>query len=413
MQSVRLARGSVLEPLANGDFVRLWLANGLWWQAMWMEMLALGWLALELTNSPWWVQVIAFYRAVPLLIVGLFGAVITDRFRRRYIVCVLQLVNVLGLGLLALLLFHGELEVWHLSVVSLVLGAAWALDWPTRRSMVPDLVGKARIVDAMVLENVIQGITRIAGPLAAGYVTAAYGSLGALLVLVGLGTLGLILLAGMKTDSRAPARGTLASGWAGRQGWASLRASAPIFGVFLVTVLMNIWTFPYMNLLPVFARDVYGLGPEAMGWLGAAGGAGTIVGLAAVQLGRRNLSNEWVFVGGSLLSCMGIAAFAFSGTLGLALVMLFCSGLGQAGFSIMQSSIILMESPDEMRSRAMSTLVVAIGVGPFGRLQSGALAETWGARGAVGIMAVLGALGIAATAVFLRGFVGRRERAAP
>ena len=413
MQSVRLARGSVLEPLANGDFVRLWLANGLWWQAMWMEMLALGWLALELTNSPWWVQVIAFYRAVPLLIVGLFGAVITDRFRRRYIVCVLQLVNVLGLGLLALLLFHGELEVWHLSVVSLVLGAAWALDWPTRRSMVPDLVGKARIVDAMVLENVIQGITRIAGPLAAGYVTAAYGSLGALLVLVGLGTLGLILLAGMKTDSRAPARGTLAAGWAGRQGWASLRASAPIFGVFLVTVLMNIWTFPYMNLLPVFARDVYGLGPEAMGWLGAAGGAGTIVGLAAVQLGRRNLSNEWVFVGGSLLSCMGIAAFAFSGTLGLALVMLFCSGLGQAGFSIMQSSIILMESPDEMRSRAMSTLVVAIGVGPIGRLQSGALAETWGARGAVGIMAVLGALGIAATALCLRGFVGRRERAAP
>ena len=413
MQSVRLARGSVLEPLANGDFVRLWLANGLWWQAMWMEMLALGWLALELTNSPWWVQVIAFYRAVPLLIVGLFGAVITDRFRRRYIVCILQLVNVLGLGLLALLLFHGELEVWHLSVVSLVLGAAWALDWPTRRSMVPDLVGKTRIVDAMVLENVIQGVTRIAGPLAAGYVTAAYGSLGALLVLVGLGTLGLILLAGMKTDSRAPARGTLASGWAGRQGWTSLRASAPIFGVFLVTVLMNIWTFPYMNLLPVFARDVYGLGPEAMGWLGAASGAGTIVGLAAVQLGRRNLSNEWVFVGGSLLSCMGIAAFAFSGTLGLALVMLFCSGLGQAGFSIMQSSIILVESPDEMRSRAMSTLVVAIGVGPIGRLQSGALAETWGARGAVGIMAVLGALGIAATAVFLRGFVGRREKAAP
>ena len=410
---MRSARGSLLEPLANSDFVRLWLANGLWWQAMWMEMLALGWLALELTNSPWWVQVIAFYRAIPLLIVGLFGAVITDRYRRRYIVLILQLVNVLGLGLLALLLYHGELEVWHLSVVSLVLGAAWALDWPTRRSMVPDLVGKTRIVDAMVLENVIQGITRLGGPLAAGYVTAAYGSLGALLVLVGLGSMGLILLAGMKTDSRAPARGTLAAGWAGRQGWASLRASAPIFGVFLVTVLMNIWTFPYMNLLPVFARDVYGLGPEAMGWLGAAGGAGTIVGLAAVQLGRRNLSNEWVFVGGSLLSCLGIAAFAFSGSLGLALVMLFCSGLGQAGFSIMQSSIILVESSDEMRSRAMSTLVVAIGVGPFGRLQSGALAETWGARGAVGIMAVLGALGIVGTAVFLRGFVGRKERAAP
>ena len=158
MNSVRFAKGSVLEPLANGDFVRLWLANGLWWQAMWMEMLALGWLALELTNSPWWVQVIGFYRAIPLLIMGLFGAVITDRFKRRYIVWTLQLVNVLGTGLLALLLFLGRLELWHLSVVSLALGASWALDWPTRRSMVPDLVGKARTVDAMVLGERHSGV---------------------------------------------------------------------------------------------------------------------------------------------------------------------------------------------------------------------------------------------------------------
>ena len=204
---MRLARGSVLEPLANGDFVRLWLANGLWWQAMWMEMLALGWVALELTDSAWWVQVIAFYRAVPLLIVGLFGAVITDRFRRRRIVATLQLINLLGMGLLALLLFRGELEIWHLSAVSLVLGAVWALDWPTRRSMVPDLVGKARTVDAMVLENVIQGVTRVGGPLAAGYVTAAYGSLGALLVLVGLGALGLLLLAGPQDGLQGPRQG--------------------------------------------------------------------------------------------------------------------------------------------------------------------------------------------------------------
>ncbi|MCH2661688.1 hypothetical protein MK163_14680, partial [bacterium] len=77
-----LDRWEVLSPLANGDFVRLWLANGLWWQAMWMEMMVLGWLAVEVTNSPWWVQVGGFYRSIPLLVIGLFGAAITDRFRR-------------------------------------------------------------------------------------------------------------------------------------------------------------------------------------------------------------------------------------------------------------------------------------------------------------------------------------------
>ena len=173
---------------------------------------------------------------------------------------------------------------------------------------------------------------------------------------------------------------------------------------------MNVWAFPYMNLLPVFARDVFGRGPEAMGWLGAASGSGAIVGLAAVQLSRSKLSNEWLFVAGSLLACTGIIAFAFSGTFGLALLMLFCSGLGQAGFSIMQSSIILVESSDEMRSRAMSTLVVAIGVGPFGRLQSGAMAEAWGAQGAVGVMALLAGLGTVGTAVLLRGFLGKKYK---
>ena len=107
MNSVRFAKGSVLEPLANRDFVRLWLANGLWWQAMWMEMLALGWLALELTNSPWWVQVIGFYRAIPLLIMGLFGSVITDRFKRRYIVWTLQFGQCAGDGAVGTLALFG------------------------------------------------------------------------------------------------------------------------------------------------------------------------------------------------------------------------------------------------------------------------------------------------------------------
>ena len=89
-----LNRWEVLAPLANGDFVRLWLANGLWWQAMWMEMLVLGWLALDLTDSPWWVQVVGFYRSIPLLFIGLFGSAISDRYKRRHLIVFLQTVNV-------------------------------------------------------------------------------------------------------------------------------------------------------------------------------------------------------------------------------------------------------------------------------------------------------------------------------
>ena len=401
----------VLAPLSNGDFVRLWLANGLWWQAMWIEMMVLGWLALELTDSPWWVQVIGFYRSIPLLLIGLFGSAITDRFKRRHLVLTLQAANVVAALSLALLLWSGNLKFWHLSVVALAMGSTWALDWPTRRSMIPDLVGKAQTVDAMVLENFIQGFTRISGPLAAGYNMAVYGNLGALIILVGLGLLSLLSLSGLKTDSQAPIKsvGIRATWTEMRQGWIYIRESAPILGVFLITIFVNVWAFPYMNLLPVFARDIFGQGPEGMGWLGAANGVGAFIGLGVIHLGRRKLSNEWLFISGSLVSSIGVVFFALSGTYELSLLMLFCSGLGQAGFSIMQSSIILVESSDEMRSRAMSGLVVAIGVGPFGRLQSGAMAEVWGPRIAVGVMAVMAAVGTLLAGLFVRGFARNKK----
>ena len=402
----------VLAPLSNGDFVRLWLANGLWWQAMWMEMMVLGWLALELTDSPWWVQVIGFYRSIPLLLIGLLGSAITDRFKRRHLVLTLQAASVAVALSLALLLWSDNLKFWHLSVVALAMGSTWALDWPTRRSMIPDLVGKAHTVDAMVLENFIQGFTRISGPLAAGYIIAVYGNLGALIVLVGLGLLASLSLSGLKTDSKAPIKSVgISATWTEmRQGWIYIRESAPILGVFLITIFINVWAFPYMNLLPVFARDIFGQGPEGMGWLGAANGVGAFIGLGVIHLGRRKLSNEWLFISGSLVSSIGVVFFALSGTYGLSLLMLFCSGLGQAGFSIMQSSIILVESSDEMRSRAMSGLVVAIGLGPFGRLQSGAMAEVWGPRIAVGVMAVMAAVGTLLAGLFVRGFARKKRR---
>ena len=411
---LNLDRWDVLAPLANVDFVRLWFANGLWWQAMWMEMLVLGWLALDLTDSPWWVQVVGFYRSIPLLFIGLFGSVISDRYKRRHLIFFLQMVNVLSAAILALLLWTEQLEFWHLSVFALIMGSTWALDWPTRRSLIPDLVGKERTIDAMVLENLIQGITRISGPLLAGYVMASYGNLGALGVLVILGLLALVALVGMQTDARAPKTGFGVGEMLQQtlQGWAYVRSVAPIFGVLFITIFMNIWAFPYMNLLPVFARDILNQGPEGLGWLGAASGLGVFFGLALVHLGRRLLSNEKLFVAGSFFSALGVVAFAYSETFSLSLFLLFCAGLGQAGFSVMQSSIILVEASDEMRSRAMSALVVGIGIGPLGRLQSGAMAEVWGAQNAVGSMAMMAMCGILSAAVLVRGFV-RSEKSQP
>ena len=392
--------------MQNRDFVRLWLANGLWWQGMWMEFLVVGWLALSMTDSAWKVALVGFFRSLPLLVIGLFSAAITDRCKRRFLITVSQFFNAVGMGLLALLFYTGSLEYWHIVFVALTNGAGWTLDWPTRRALIPDLVGKERVVEAMMLENFMQSLTRISGPLGAGSLLAGIGTQGSLVILTTMSCIATLILLGLRTDSRSPAipRGIGDSCRSLMEGLSYIRHKARILGVLLITLCMNLWVFPYMVLLPVIARDVLHQGPLGLGFLGAAQGAGTLLGLLVLNQVRNVWNKVWIFAGGSLLTCLGLAGLSLSSSFYLSLAMLIVAGVGHIGFSTMQSGIILVEAADEMRSRAMGAVVLAIGGGPLGALQGGALAEAWGASWAVGGMASFGGLAILAVALLLPGF---------
>lgn len=408
-QDTDAPRWGLLAPLASPDYRRLWLADGLWWQSMWMEHVALGWIALELTDSAWWVAVVAFCRSVPLPVVGLFGPIWGERFLRRHLVLALQCVNLCGVSALLLLHTIGGLQYWHLAAVALVNGAAWALDWPTRRALVPDLVGRTRVVDGMMLESGMQGLTRLTGPLLAGASMERLGIGGALTILLVLSALGAVLLAGLRTDSRSPAppKGMTAAVQRLREGLRYVRRQPAILGTLAITVIMNAWAFPFQALLPVIARDVLGQGPMGLGQLGAANGVGAVIGIVVVNWGRHRCSKELIFAGGSVLGCVGLIGLSLSTSFPLSLAALVVAGLGQAGFSIMQSSIVLVEASDEMRSRAMGALVLAIGSGPLGRVQGGAMAAVWGAPLAIGSMALSAVVAIALVCWRVRGYLPR------
>ena len=374
-------------------------------------MLIVGWLGLELTDSAWWVSMLGFYRSIPLLLIGPWGALVTDRFPRRRLLSVFQGLGATAALLVLLAFLNGSLTYVQLALFSFIQGVIWALDWPTRRGIIPDLVGRERVVDALVLENGIQNITRILGPISGGVALELIGVGGGLVLLSAMGFGSLVLLLGITSRSQAP---SVTGGFRTivdmtRQGWKFVRGNRKIWGVFLITIFMNVWAFPYMNLLPVFARDILGQGPVGLGWLGAAHGLGATAGLLIIHWGRKWLSNEWLFSGGSLLLSFGLILFSTSTSYHLSLLLLFISGLGQAGFSIMQSSIILVESTDDMRSRAMGTLVLAIGVGPLGRLQSGSMAELLTASWAVGSMALMALIATLGTVGYLKGFIRSRS----
>lgn len=397
-------------PLRIPDYRRLILSNALWWQAMWMEIIVIGWLVLELTDSPWQVALVLFYGSLPRLIWGIFSGTVIDRFGRRRIILSCQTLNLLGSSTICALLWTEQLAFWHLCAASFVVGSAWAFDWPARRSYIPDLVGKTRAVDAMLLENFGQIFSRILGPFSGGALIDVLGPKGCYSVIVSFSVIALIILTRLspspkptKTRSLRSAIGDIV------EGFRYVRHHQAIFGTFLVTVMMNNLSFPYMTLLPVFSRDVLGQGATGLGILGTGNGIGALIGLIIIKSVRRKINTGIIFSFGSLIQPIALIAFAYSTVFELSLGLLICAGIGQASFSVMQSSIVLVNASDEMRSRAMGSIVIGIGAGPPGKLQIGALAEAFGAPFALGLQSTACTVIVLTIAMLMPGLRRARE----
>lgn len=402
----------VLLPLRIRDYRRLLTSNSLWWLTLFMENVALGWLALELTNSAWMVAVIGFCRSIPLLVLGFVGGAITDRFGRRPVILAAQSLNLLVYVALALMLTFDLLALWHLGLGSVLLGTAWAMDWPARRALVPDLVGKERTVDALLLENFAQGTAQMIGPGFAGLLLAVAGPAGCLGVMALASASVVAILRSLsahpipRTNMRPSASPWTALGESMRYA----RSSQPILGVLVITVIFNMLLMPYVTLLPIFARDVLGRGPVGLGLLGSASGIGSFIGLLVITRLRRTISNGWILLGGTLSVSVVLFLFSQSQIYIVSLLLLVLSGIGQSCFGIMQSSIILLSASDAMRQRTMNLVVLAIGADPLGKLQTGALSQTLGAPAAVGIQTVAAAISIVALAIALPGLRRQSER---
>jgi MFS family permease len=398
-------RQRVRGMLRNGDYRRLLSSNALWWQTMFMENVVVGWLVLELTNSPWQVALVGFCRSAPFLVCGFLAGPLTDRLGRRRIILGAQLANFLAYASLTLLLWGEQLALWHIYGTALVLGAAWALDWPARRALLPDLVGKAQTVDAMLMENLAQSTSRIIGPSLAGALIAFFGPDGCFTVMLVLSGVALWNLRHLSQQpiTRTSMRPSTSPWNLVAQGLRYVGSSQPILAVILITLVMNLLYFPYMNLLSVFARDVLGQGPVGLGFLGAASGVGAFMGLFIINRVRQQVSGGWILTVGTFGMSICLFAFALSGVYSFSWAMLLLAGVGQACFGIMQSSIILLAASDEMRSRAMGTLVLAIGSDPLGKLQTGLLAELYGVQLTVALQSALAALALLVIAVALPG----------
>ncbi|MCX6050667.1 MAG: MFS transporter [Chloroflexi bacterium] len=400
-----------LLPLVVPDFRRLLVGTVLWWQCFHMEMVVLGWLTFDLTNSPWMVSLVSFCRTLPLLIMGLFSGPIIDYFGRRRVVIAAQCVNLCAYLAMVLLLWNDVAAPWNIALVAFCLGTAWSVDWPTRRALLPDIVGKAKMVDGMLIESFLTGISRIIGPVIAGGLIARFGAVGCYTVMAFLSVTALSILIPLlrtpsaRTNKIFPRPPWIALG----EGLRYVRSNQTILGVLVVTLIMNMWIFPYSSLLPVFARVVLHRGPVELGFLGTGTGMGSFLGLLLVNQLRRRYQIGMLFVLGTGWICVALAVFALSHYYPFSWAMLFCAGMGMACFGTLQSAIILLKTSDEMRSRVMGILVLAIGGDPLGQLQIGSLAERFGVQATLAGQASAAALVVVLIVLLLPG-IYRRER---
>ncbi|MCC6628566.1 MAG: MFS transporter [Chloroflexi bacterium] len=394
------ARGlsAALHLLRSRNYRIYWSATVPWNLARWTEIVVAGWLMLELTNSPWQVALLGFCRSAALPLIGPFAGVIADRVDRLALIRGAQVLNVAVTAVMTVLVASGVVQPWHLYAGSLLLGLSWALDWPSRRALMVDIIDKDNIVQGTVLDNVSMNVSKIVGPALAGLLLALSGP--------GLGY-GVLLLCFMSSSvlfwlvrrpARTAARVTGSPLRSLGDGLLYVMRERAILAVLLITIVMNFFIFPYMQLLPVVARDELQVGPVELGWLAAADGIGALIGLPLILRLRGGGPQGWWYILGSALMSLTNVLFALCPWYWLALLLLIIGGIGHAGFGTMQGTIILSQAGPEMRGRALGVLTLAIGSSPFGALAMGALAQRWDAAIAIAVCGFLSLLGVIAVA---------------
>ena len=368
----------------------------------WMQMTMLAWLVLELTDSPLRVALVGFFGMSPMLFLGMIGGVLADRVDRRRLILASQSVSLIASVIMAVVLLLGAEQYWYAYLVTLVSGIGWALDMPSRRALLPDLMGRSGVTNAVALDSVAMHCSLLLGPVLAGTLISVVDVSGGYLAIASFQLVSVLLIRAVRLPG-PPKRYGQSANIVGNliEGFRYVRGNKVILATVWVTVFMNLLMFPYMQMVPVIAKDTLHVGPGLMGVLMGASGLGALVGAVLIASLRTITYHGRLYLGGSLVALATLMAFSLSTWYLASLPIMVILGLGTAGFGTMQSTITMLVSSEEMRGRALGVMSLAIGAGPLGAVLTGAVASVFGAPFAIGLNAAIGLVLLASIAVLM------------
>jgi MFS family permease len=386
------------DALHYRDYRLLWLGQACVSMGIWMDQVARSWLLYQLTDSPLQLGLIRGLQAIPLLLLSPVAGTAADRYDRKLQLMAAQVVDGSMYALLAALIFTGHIAPWHVYLTAFLGGVVQVFESPARLAMVSDTVPAQHLTNAIALSSVLFNLSRSTGPALAGLAIAAFGTGGSYAAQAGLYFVATVWTFILPAALRFPtgegqhharrlsfARSTL-------EGWKFSWSNDTVRAGLLITMLASLFIIPFTTQLPVFARDILGVGATGQGLLLTGMGIGAFCSAVLVaSLGDQLPRGIFMLIGVTLYG-ISVVAFASSPWFPLSVALMVVVGSFHVSSHALVQTVIQTYSLPEFRGRTMGVFQQSHVVMMVGSMLLGALASVWGAPHAVAVMGVAGAL---------------------
>jgi MFS family permease len=397
-----LSRIRTFESLRLRDFRLLFAASMGTSGGYFFQQVVIGWLAYEITRSPFLTLLAVSLDTLPNLIGGPLGGVLVDNLDRRKLLILVPAYQCILSVIFGLIILMGWLQTWHIFAFITLMGFSWVLVEPARMAITPGIVGEARLVNAFSLIQVAFNSTRVLGPLIGGVVLAAFGPAPTLFVEAGSQFMAVGMAILMRAPIQSVTRVTVGSAMRSLGESVRLVRDTPVLqGLMLFALLTPLIVVPFSNgLMPVFAAEVFGVGPARYGVLLSLIGVGAVVG-TVVLASMGDVPHKGLAVAVALFTAaVGLFVLAASPSFSIAVVAALLIGAGYGGTQTLVMSLLQKNVAPEFRGRISGIWMMTWGTVVGGGLVAGWLASAYGAPTAAGVggaIVIVAALAIGAT----------------
>lgn len=388
-----------MQALRHRDFRLIFYGQSCGNLGTWMDEVTRGWLIYQITDSAVQLGLVRGVQLVPLLLLSPLAGSAADRYSRRTLLVVSQALHGLLFAILAVLVFAGRVETWHVYVTAVLVGIVQAAAQPARAALLADTVPTEYITNAIGVNSLVFNLARALGPALAGALIATSGSTGPAFAVQAVCLLLATAWTAQIREVRKPRadkgpRESFVSSIV--EGWKFSWRNEPVRAGILCTVIVSMLMFPFTALLPVFARDLLAVGAAGQGMLLFAMGAGALISAGWIAAAGHRITRGRVILYASMCYGCGLVVFAASGWFALSLAVMVLIGLFHVHANALVATVIQTYAPAEFRGRTMALYSMGQMLSTAGSALIGVLAVTLGPRLAVAAMGLAGALGILA-----------------